>query len=77
MKKKKDEKKVEKNKLDLIADTVQWVVVFLLVFTSVSLVLSNFNTPLRFRVFSINSGSMAPTIKLGNLVFVRPRENYS
>ena len=77
VKKKNDEKSVKKNKVDLVADTIQWVVVVLLVFTSVSLVLSNFNTPLRFRVFSINSGSMSPTIKLGDLVFVRPQENYT
>ncbi len=76
MVKKKSKKKKEQSRLAISADLFQWVVVFLLVFTSASLVLSNFDTPLRFRVFSINSGSMKPAVKLGDLVFVFPRDRY-
>lgn len=58
------------------ADIFQWVVVVLLAFTSAALVLSNFDTPLKFRVFSVSSGSMEPAVHTGSMVFVVPQDNY-
>lgn len=74
--KKEKDNKAQRSKAGLIADVLQWVVIGVLVFTSAALVLSKFNTPLRFRVFSINSGSMSPGIRLGSMVIVVPRQNY-
>ena len=38
--------------------------------------LSAFNTPIKFRLFSVNSGSMEPVIPLGSLVVVVPVNEY-
>lgn len=65
-----------KNAYKTIINVIHWVIIALLAFTSLSLVLSTFDNPLHLRVFSVNSGSMAPAIRTGSLVFIRPSENY-
>ena len=62
--------------LKKLADLFEWVVVSVLLLTAVALVLSNFDNPLKLRVFSVNSGSMEPAVHLGSLVFVRPAAQY-
>ena len=55
-----------------------WVVLLFLAFVAVSLILSSFeNTPFRFKVYNVQSGSMEPSIHIGSLVFVTPQSSYS
>lgn len=55
-----------------------WVVLVFLAFVAVSLILSSFeNTPFRFKVYNVQSGSMEPKIHVGSLVVVSPQSNYS
>lgn len=63
-------------KIGQLANLFEWLVIAVLVFTSASLVLSNFDNPLKLRVFSVMSGSMEPSIRLGSMVFVRPQPQY-
>lgn len=55
-----------------------WVILIFLAFVAVSLILSSFeNTPFRFKVYNVQSGSMEPKIHVGSLVVVSPQSNYS
>jgi len=54
-----------------------WIIVLFLLSLSVILFLSAFDTPVKFRVFSVLSGSMEPKIHTGSLVLVIPQENYA
>lgn len=69
--------KKQTSKFTALADWVQWAVVAVLFLTSFALVLSKFNTPLGFRLFSIDSGSMTPAIRQGELVIVKPQASYA
>jgi len=53
-----------------------WLFVLAIVSIAGLIIVSNINTPLGFRVFSVNSGSMEPTISLGSLVVIKPQSNY-
>lgn len=57
-------------------EAAQWVLVAFVAVFALVLALSNFNTPLKIRIFSVNSGSMEPALKLGSLVIVRPQDVY-
>lgn len=77
---KQKNKKTEETAFKLQAQHVkvalEWLLVVVLVSLSLLLFLSNINNPLNLRVFSVNSGSMEPTIKTGSLVFTRPSQTY-
>ena len=73
MKINKDTVKIFFKKLPKI---LEWVVIITLVTTALLLVLSKINTPLNFKVFSVQSGSMEPAIKTGSVVFVKPEQSY-
>ncbi|PIR43423.1 signal peptidase I [candidate division WWE3 bacterium CG10_big_fil_rev_8_21_14_0_10_32_10] len=62
--------------LKKIFSLLYWLVIVFLVFLSLSLFLSKFDT-LNYRIFSVTSGSMKPSIKAGSLVVVVPKSNYS
>lgn len=53
-----------------------WLVIAALLVMAGGLFLTTFDTPLKARVFSVQSGSMEPAVPLGSLVIVRPREDY-
>ena len=53
---------------------VYWLVFAAVVLVASAVVLSAFNTPLKLRLFSVQSGSMEPAISVGSVVVVRPGE---
>lgn len=63
-------------KVKKIFDIVQWILVAIVILVGVVLVLSRYDTPLKFRLLSVQSGSMEPKIKVGSLVVVRSKDNY-
>jgi len=63
-------------KLKTIITIFYWLVLLFLAAMAGSLVLSRFDTPLKYRLFSVQSGSMEPAIGLGSVVVVIPQESY-
>ena len=59
-----------------ILNLVYWGILIIILLIAGVLVLSTFDTPLNIRVFSVQSGSMEPAIRLGSLVVVRGSETY-
>lgn len=51
------------------------ILVFILLMAG-SLVLNKLNTPIKYRLFSVQSGSMEPAIPIGSLVVIAPVETY-
>ena len=64
------------NIIKKISNLISWLIVLVVVLMAGSLILSRFNTPLKFRVFSVLSGSMEPNIPVGSLVIVKPADDY-
>lgn len=54
----------------------QTLFVIVLVLLASLLVLTKINTPLKIRAFSVDSGSMIPTLPIGSLIVVRPSPDY-
>lgn len=65
-----------KSKTIKIIDIFAKVVGFLLIITITLTVLSVLGIPKGFRVFTVMSGSMEPTILTGSMIFVMPTDNY-
>jgi signal peptidase len=59
-----------------IINLIEILLVVFLVFVAGSLVLGNFRTPIQYRLFSVQSGSMRPTIPLGSIIVVWPQKDY-
>lgn len=76
VKKEKEKKTKKKFGINHIFKGIYWLVVIVLFLIAGAVVLSTFNTPLKFRLFSVQSGSMEPNIHLGSLVIVKPQESY-
>lgn len=55
---------------------VYWLILAVVVLIAATVVLSTFDTPLKLRLFAVQSGSMEPAIPLGSVVVVRPQEDY-
>jgi len=53
-----------------------WLVLVVVSAVAGMLVLSAFDTPLKIRLFSVQSGSMEPAIPLGSVVMVRSADEY-
>lgn len=53
-----------------------WFSLLLLLAISLIVVFSKFNNPLGMRLFSVKSGSMEPSIRVGSIVMVKGREEY-
>lgn len=62
--------------LSIIGSIFQWLLVITLVFVSSSLILSKYNNAFRYRVFTIDSGSMEPELSQGSLAFVKQSIDY-
>lgn len=62
--------------LNYLTKTFNFLILTVLAFTAVLLTLSVFDTPLKLRFYTVNSGSMEPAIKVGSLIVTRPSENY-
>lgn len=74
--KKKTKTKTKKTSFKKIIDTIQYTIIIFLFLIIGGVILSKFNTPLGFRLFSVLSGSMEPAISKGSLILVRPVDKY-
>ncbi|NMC36478.1 signal peptidase I [Candidatus Beckwithbacteria bacterium] len=52
------------------------LVILLIVLIAGSLMLTRLNTPIDYKLFMVQSGSMEPAIPMGSLVIVAPQKNY-
>ncbi|OGD63880.1 signal peptidase I [Candidatus Beckwithbacteria bacterium RBG_13_42_9] len=59
-----------------VFNIIYWLILLALAVIAGAVVLSRFNTPLQFRLFSVQSGSMEPNIRLGSLVVNKPQSSY-
>ena len=64
------------NAMKKVFNALQWVVVLMLISVSTALVLSKFDTPFKYRIFSVNSGSMEPAVRVGSVAVVVPQDSY-
>lgn len=53
-----------------------WILLLLLLIISLTVVFSKFNNPLGVRLFSVKSGSMEPSIRVGSIVMMKGQEEY-
>ncbi len=63
-------------KIKNIGNIIYGIFILLLVVIAGAVFLSSFNTPLKFRLFNVQSGSMEPQIHTGSIVFVMPQDDY-
>jgi signal peptidase I len=54
-----------------------WVIFIILVFVAGITALSVLNFPGNFKIYTVQSGSMEPTIKTGSIVIAKPESRYS
>ena len=59
-----------------ISRILYWVLVVIIIIIAVIPTLSTLNVPLPFRIYSVQTGSMQPTIRIGDLIFVKEEDNY-
>jgi signal peptidase len=59
-----------------ILNLIYWAVLLVILLVAASLVLTRYNTPIKVRLFAVQSGSMEPTIKVGSVVVVLPQDSY-
>lgn len=53
-----------------------WLITGAFLAIAVLTILSVFSTPLQFKIFIVESGSMSPTIQQGSLIIVKPNAEY-
>jgi len=59
-----------------ITNIVYWVLFLFVVLIAIIPTFSGLNIPLSFKLFAVQTGSMEPTIKVGDLIFVKGQNNY-
>jgi signal peptidase len=68
--------KMKKVSFKLVENIVYSVVLFALFLLASVFILSRYKTPLNIMAFSVQSGSMEPSIKTGSIVFVHLEKEY-
>jgi signal peptidase I len=63
-------------KIKSIQKKLYWVVLSFLAVVAVIIAISAFNIPNDYKILSVLSGSMEPTIKTGSIVVVKPEKDY-
>lgn len=77
MKKNKKVKQEPKRfNLKILGKIAYWAVIAFLIIVALGVVFSAFNIPGGYKLFTVQSGSMEPAIKLGSVVVIQPKENY-
>ena len=59
-----------------VSKILYWVFVGIIILIAVIPALSSLDITLPFRIYSVQTGSMEPTIKIGDLIFVKEEDNY-
>lgn len=62
---------------DRILNTIYWILIVFVVLVAIIPAISAFNISLPFSLYSVETGSMEPTIKPGDLIFIREEKIYS
>ncbi|NMB56837.1 signal peptidase I [Candidatus Beckwithbacteria bacterium] len=60
----------------ILADLIYALLIAFIILIALSLVLTKFNTPIQYKLYTVQSGSMEPTIKVGSLILVKPQTEY-
>lgn len=60
----------------LFFKVMSWLVTGAILAIACLTALSAFSTPLQFKIFVVESGSMVPTIQPGSLIIVKPQNEY-
>ena len=63
-------------KFKLFLKIISWIITAAVLLIAILTALSSFSTPLQFKIFMVESGSMAPTIQTGSLIIVKPETEY-
>jgi len=59
-----------------ILNTIYWILILFVVLVAIIPAISAFNLKLPFSLYSVETGSMEPVIKPGDLIFVKEEERY-
>ena len=59
-----------------IANTIYWALFLFVILVALIPTLSTVGVEIPFKLYAVQTGSMAPTIKVGDLIFVKEQENY-
>lgn len=65
-----------KNIKNQISKTIYWILLLFVILVAIVPTISTFNIPLPFRIYAVQTGSMHPTIKTGDLIFIQKQEVY-
>ena len=77
MKKNKEVKQKPKRfNLKILSRFVYWVVIAFLITIALGVVFSAFNIPGGCKLFTVQSGSMEPAVRVGSVVVIQPMEEY-
>lgn len=60
-----------------ILKTIYWVLLFFVVLITIVPILSTIKGPALFRMYAVQTGSMEPAIKTGDLIFVKEEKEYN
>lgn len=63
-------------KFQKLFSVIYWIFLGFIVLIALLLIFSVFPIPGNFKVFVVQSGSMAPAIKMGSIVIVKPAQDY-
>jgi len=63
-------------KFKLFFKIISWLVTGIILVIASLTALSSFSTPLEFKIFVVESGSMSPVIQQGSLIIVKPEIGY-
>jgi len=73
---KKVKQKPKRFNLKTLGKIAYWAVIAFLIIVALGVVFSAFNIPGGYKLFTVQSGSMEPAIKVGSVVIIQPKENY-
>lgn len=68
--------KIKNMNLKLIFKTISWMIIAVILLIAGLTALSTISTPLQFKMFIVESGSMEPTIQTGSIVIIKPQNEY-
>lgn len=68
--------RIKKINFKLIGGIFYWIVLIVLLFVAGLTAISALNIPGNYKLFTVLSGSMEPTIKTGSIVIIKPQDNY-
>ena len=62
---------------NVILETIYWILLLFVVMVAMVPILSTLKGPVPFRMYAVQTGSMEPAIKTGDLIFVKEEKEYN